>query len=618
MVLAFFRLEVIGQKQSFIDSLESKLEAKSFSNSYEEFQIHRSLARTDKERPLQDRIRLMNRAVDLAEEIDSTLLCITSLNELASYQWQQGNPDASVKTLFRMAEKARKNGFLLWEGHGYANLAQNHRMLQEYATALRYELQALEIYEAKSDTLLIFNSRQLLADIYFRMQQYQKAESYVASATAFYKPGLQAFEFVKSCLLVIKSLLTANKGEFKLAEEEFNQADNFLRNFDLGASRALWKIDFSKIYLEQGRPGRAIYWARLGYQAGVDNGYKEVIRNGAEVLAEAFEIKGQLDSSLYFFKEYHAFRDSIVNIENVKEIEAMRADFSIAQKQSEVDLVLQQKRNRQVLIIALGVIALLFVIFTISFYRAAQKRKKLNAELAALNHTKDKFFSIISHDLRGPVGAFNGISMLIRGYLEEKSYSELKVLSDHIEKSAGSLSELLDNLLNWALQQQGSLPFKQVNFDLKQVLENCLEIFRSSAATKKISLVLDCDKSAFILADKDMVMTIFRNLTGNALKFTKSGGKVALKTMLEDGYVSVAIQDDGIGMSQEQQASLFKLNANRSYGTAGESGLGVGLQLVHEFVTLNQGTITVASEEQKGSTFVVNFPLVSEVEAISI
>ena len=551
----------------------------------------------------------MSEAIELAQDMDSIHLAIINHNELARLQWQAGNPDASMRTLFKMAKMAQERGDISWEANAYANLATNHKMLEEYKKTLQYEKKALELYHSINDTLLIYNILYNLADTYYEVGNYDSANYYLISSDKFYKPGDATFEYVLQYINASKALIKARNKEYEEAEQIFESSAQNLEKYNDKNSLALYSIEFAKIFLSHGNYRKAIAYALEGYNVGIERDFKEVIQDGSQVLSEAFEKINKPDSSLYYYKTYHAYTDSIINIENVKTIESLRADFQVAQKQTEVDLLNQEKETRQILMIALGIIAILAAGFLVNFYLAYQKRKKLSQKLEALNTTKDKFFSIVSHDLRGPVSAFNGISTLIKGYLEQKAYDELEEVSEEISKSSNSLSELLDNLLSWAVQQQGNVPYNPSPIDLNEIISTTVQIFETTAKAKQISIENKIGRTLYIYADKDTTMTIFRNLVGNAFKFTSQGGKIWIEAETKDDQVQIMVRDTGIGMSREQIDELFQMREKRSYGTDGESGLGLGLQLVQEFVLLNKGSIKVESIEGEGSTFIVSFPV---------
>ena len=175
------------------------------------------------------------------------------------------------------------------------------------------------------------------------------------------------------------------------------------------------------------------------------------------------------------------------------------------------------------------------------------------------------------------------------------------------------LVKLLDNLLNWALQQRGQFPYLPEKLDARPIFTNAIETFEEMAASKKIELTLEMKSDFYLYIDRNTASAIFRNLINNAIKFTQEGGSVTITAMEEEdtGMSLITVADSGVGMTKERLDGLFKLNEKGStIGTSGEKGLGLGLQLVLEFVALNKGKIDVTSEVGKGTTFTLRLPTV--------
>jgi signal transduction histidine kinase len=236
--------------------------------------------------------------------------------------------------------------------------------------------------------------------------------------------------------------------------------------------------------------------------------------------------------------------------------------------------------------------------------------QKQHDQLEELNETKDRFFSIISHDLRGPIGVLNGTTLLIREYLESKDYVQLADLTANMEYSVKKVQHLLDNLLEWALSQQGKFSYYPEKVELNEIVHEVMGIFEGMAISKSILLTYHCkfDKF-FLITDRNSMLTILRNLISNAIKFTNRNGSISIIAYKSEKSVILKVSDTGVGIPQKKLKTLFKINDNKStWGTEREKGLGIGLSLVYEFVKMNNGTIDVESDEEKGTTFTLKFP----------
>ncbi|MCJ7552656.1 MAG: ATP-binding protein [Ignavibacteriaceae bacterium] len=226
-------------------------------------------------------------------------------------------------------------------------------------------------------------------------------------------------------------------------------------------------------------------------------------------------------------------------------------------------------------------------------------------QLKELNQTKDKFFSIIAHDLKSPFLGLLGLTDLIASGDEELSKAELVEYSKSIHDSASTLYRLIENLLKWAQMQRGSINYIPKEIELQKIAALCIETIKYNAIEKGIAIINDIPQSQKVFADDKMIYTVIRNLLTNAIKFTRREGRVVLRTKkMDNGQVEVSISDTGVGISAKEIKNLFKLEEKvSSKGTEGESGTGLGLLLCKEFVEKNGGKIWVESQEEKGSTF---------------
>lgn len=232
-----------------------------------------------------------------------------------------------------------------------------------------------------------------------------------------------------------------------------------------------------------------------------------------------------------------------------------------------------------------------------------------NEQLKELNASKDKFFSIIAHDLKSPFVGLLGYSELLKNEIDELSKEKIFEYSDNLHKNIKNTYNLLENLLNWALLQTKRMSFVEQRLDLYLEIKNIFEMFDANSRTKNIFLINDVNMETTLDVDKNMFRTIMYNLISNAIKYSNPGGHVKVFTKTDDGNIEIYVSDDGVGMDKEIQEKLFKLNSNISTnGTALERGTGLGLILIKEMVDMHKGSIRVESEPGKGTTFCVVLP----------
>ena len=236
--------------------------------------------------------------------------------------------------------------------------------------------------------------------------------------------------------------------------------------------------------------------------------------------------------------------------------------------------------------------------------------KKQNEKLQELNATKDKFFSIIAHDLKSPFSSFLGLTQIMAEELPNLTMLQVQEIAVSMSKSAANLYRLLENLLQWSRMQQGTIKFNPEPVQLQPILTESIEMIQESAKSKSIEIATDVPDGLAVFADADMLQTVIRNLVSNAVKFTPKGGKVNLSAKIaEDKKIEISICDTGIGMRQTMIENLFRIDIQTSRkGTDGEPSTGLGLILCKEFIEKHGGKIWVESEVEKGSTFYFTLP----------
>jgi signal transduction histidine kinase len=256
--------------------------------------------------------------------------------------------------------------------------------------------------------------------------------------------------------------------------------------------------------------------------------------------------------------------------------------------------------------LSLFVLILFFNSITHQYDQVIQQK---NLELQESNNTKDKFFSIIGHDLKSPINSLSSFSMLLMDHLESLSKDEIKMLARDVDKSLKNLSTLLDNLLQWSRSQTGAIEFHPRDFDVNALLHGNKELLRGQAETKQIHIELTNASSLSVHAHLESVDTVIRNLISNAIKFTSPGGRVTVTAKEEGDEVIISVTDTGVGIPRPLVDKLFRIDVRHSTnGTANEKGTGLGLVLCKEFVEKNGGNLGVQSIEGRGSTFYFTLP----------
>lgn len=239
-----------------------------------------------------------------------------------------------------------------------------------------------------------------------------------------------------------------------------------------------------------------------------------------------------------------------------------------------------------------------------------------NEQLLKLDAEKNKFFSIIAHDLRGPFSSFLGLTQLMTEVLPTLSMTEIQEIAVSMRNSAANLFGLLENLLSWTRMHQGLIPFNPQVVQLFPIVENSISVGLEPAKNKGIEIAYNIPDGMEVYADSNILQTVIRNLVSNAVKFTHKGGKIILSAKkIQDKNVEISISDTGIGMSREMVENLFHpIVQTIRKGTEGEPSTGLGMILCKEFVEKHGGRIWVESEVGKGSDFKFTLPMNRDYE----
>ncbi|NLT52656.1 MAG: PAS domain-containing protein [Ignavibacteria bacterium] len=231
-------------------------------------------------------------------------------------------------------------------------------------------------------------------------------------------------------------------------------------------------------------------------------------------------------------------------------------------------------------------------------------------KLKELNANKDKFFSIISHDLKSPFTSLLGFSDFLLNDIDEMEKDEIKEFVQNINSSAKGVFKLLQNLLEWSRLQTDRIEFFPGLFDIGILINDLKDIYVANLIQKSIKLEITLDNDLKVYADKNMIETVIRNLLSNAIKFTPNGKKIHITAKRNDEFVYVSVRDEGVGISESNMKKLFRIDEHLTTdGTNAEKGTGLGLILCKEFVNKNGGEIQVSSEINNGTEFKFNLQI---------
>jgi len=450
------------------------------------------------------------------------------------------------------------------------------------------------------------------------------------------------------------------KNNIKLALEYFYKSLDLSNKIDNTLGKSKTMIYIGEIYLQQKEYAKAKEYFYNGLKFAKETGAKDQIIDAYKNISEYYSTIEDYKKSLEYYKLHKQLSDSLLNDNKIQiilemqaryDLESMKSENHLLQKNIVInELTLKKKKSQFIFLFALLLLTTVLIVLIFNRLRLIHKKNKLisgqknqlsdslielqelnkvlqqqkekieisqkelesaNKLLAETNATKDKLYSIIAHDLKSPFNSMLGFSKILDDDFEDFDKEEQKMFIGDIHQKIQDIYNLLENLLQWANSQKGSIAFAPHKIDLFVLANATCTILNQSALDKSINLRNHIPKNIYIKADVNMISTIIRNLVSNAIKYTYVGGEVLIEARLakDDKFVEIEIKDNGIGISDDIKSKLFNITENIStQGTEKETGTGLGLLLCKEFVEKHQGKIWVKSELGKGSSFYFTVP----------
>lgn len=518
----------------------------------------------------------------------------------------------------------------------YNNIGTIYEELGNYERAFEFYHKSLELYKKTNVTSNIVGLTLHIGDIYLRKGLYDKALEYYFKA-----------EFIGKQInnVKLKSITLSNIGEAYNLRGDYMKALDYQEQAlalieEIGDNRRL-SITYTElgiVYKNVEDYDKALHFLRKGLEVAGQINFKYQLNKCYFNLSDVYDQLGDYKNSIDYFKLYIEGKEKIYSEESKQTIAELQAKYQVEKKDKENErlrhgdqLSKVQIRNQQLVIgFVLFILLGLFITVVVFHSRYQQNQKlnvqlsiknkeieeqqtklgKLNIDLKEANDTKDKFFSIVAHDLKNPFNALLVLTGLLLDDYDKFTEDERKQFIYQIKTSSENTFTLLQNLLDWASTQTGKTILVKEKVDISKISHETVSLVTPAAKNKEIQIVNDIPDDTFAYADKNMVSTVLLNLVSNAIKFTPVNGKVELHTLHKNHHVEIKVADSGIGISKENQDKLFRLDHKfQREGTSKEKGTGLGLILCKEFVEKNNGEIWVESTEGKGSDFNFSLPI---------
>jgi signal transduction histidine kinase len=547
----------------------------------------------------------------------------------------------------------------------YNNVGSDYYDLGEYDEAYNYFTQSYRIGKAIGDSLRMTIALHNVGRVFKELSQYDRAldhlrisqrmsraiNDYEGIPYAYDEIGdvmLRKGEYDSAIYFLMNSLKLTREQDLKVLEPRTLSkiANTYLYNKDYASALAYYDTTYQRhettdnrfgiaevelgrglVYMDQRKYDDALKYINRSLAIAKETNARILEIRCYNKLSALSELKGDYKKSLEYFKQYKQLEDSLFSQDMQEKLFRDQIRFATEAKDTEIAAALSEMRDkddklkkqefvRNILVVVMA----LSVILLATVYRSGQRRRQINMlllqhqedmekrseELERLNQVKDKFFSIISHDLRSPINALAGLLDLL-----DKGAVKPEELPNHVKELKTRFNHtrtLLNNLLDWTLLQMDKLNLQANRIALYKIVEENIQLL-GSLQGKQITMRNEIPQQAMAFADSNTINLVIRNLMTNAIKFTNDGGIVTIAAEEKPTEWLVTVKDNGIGMNEDVLKILFDKTAPyTTRGTANEKGTGLGLILCKEFVEKNGGKIWVESSPGEGSKFSFTLP----------
>lgn len=455
----------------------------------------------------------------------------------------------------------------------FVHIGLIYKNMKKYDIALHYYEKALKLFRKINNKKFEAHCYDNIANVLCIEKKYDEAKKYYLKALQLEK-SIEEKGSIASSYLNLGSLYI-DYGNLQKALKYFRKSlliDKEIDNKD-GIAEAYCEI--GKIYTKLKKYDLALKNLTKGLEITKATNLKNITMEIYETISELFKLQKKFRECYEYHKKYSKLKDEVYNEDLNKKIAELQAKFDFETQKKEAEI-----------------------------YRLK------NIELKKANASKDRFFSIVAHDLKSPFSIIISFVNIMKKAFDDYNKDQIMNLINELEQSTKNTFNLLKNLLDWSRMQSGVIDFLPEEFNLNKVIQKVTRLLIPRAKQKNIKLIVNIRENIRVYGDVNMITTVIRNLVNNAIKFTEPEGLIEISVQTDNGQVYVSVSDNGIGIKKENIPKLFKIESNFStYGTAYEKGTGLGLILVKEFIEKNNGSIKVKSEKGKGSEFTINLPL---------
>ena len=569
----------------------------------------------------QESIPVLEKAIGIAMQIkDSTLLSI-GYRELGYSYTIAGNYQQGLDAYTSALE-------IDTELNAYENIAVSlnaigkiHELWKQFDKALDFYFQSLEIAKKLNNLNQIAVRKASIASAYKSMQNFDLALDYLERSLALetelnneVRMGYRMDQMGEIYTLM---------GNYQKAEEKLLPALEIFRNNRILVSESIVLNHIGFNYMKKNDYGNAFERYTESLTIAEQIGFNNMKQKNLKELSLLMQKKNNYSEALEYYKQFVAIRDSAYTEQAHRQLLDFQVKYESEQKEKELAIINQKRledqlklnQARQQRILMFGIVTILLILLGALYSRFQIKKRaqlKLSAannQLSVLNQTKNKFFTILAHDLKNPIYAFRNISASVYDNHAELDSKDLRYYTGELKNTSEKLCSFLDELLKWAASITGRLAPKAEALELKPVFKELADLYSPMVKAKNLSLSVVVPEGHFVWADRNMTNTVFRNIISNAIKFTPEQGWIKIQSNMNSLHTEIKISDSGIGISPEDLPRLFDIGNDPSkIGKSNDKGMGFGLFLCKEFIDKNNGKIWAESQPGNGTVFRITLP----------
>lgn len=551
------------------------------------------------------------------------------LNVQSNTYKSMGKYAEAIKLYDTLISEAEKSGKMFWKAIGLANKGLVMRDWKKFSIAIELLKESTSIYEKLNNNsnnsninyelnMSLFNNYNNIAIVYNNLGKIDESENYLRLAY-FYTQKIEDETSIAQIATNLANIFF-NRKQFDSALSYYHISLDKALTLNALEGVGINYLNIGTVYFELGEYEKAIEFGLKAYYMIENQGYVYIKTELLNLLYNAYEKTNDYRNAYKYLLISKKLTDSIFSKESEISISTIEKSKQIdAEKHKNALLEERKKTERIIFVIVLIAILLLSILLSYGWWdkskhlRLLKESKKeieeKNKELEILVATKDKFFSIISHDLRNPFGSIIGILDVCDTMYDELSDIERKEFVCDLKTASRMVYNLLENLLTWSRSQRGLIEYYPSNMNLYEYVDINAKVLHSKFNEKGIVFENQVAPNFEIIADINMINTILRNILTNAVKFTENGGKISVEAERSNAEIRIKMKDTGVGISETDIKKMFRIDVSHTtIGTGKEKGTGLGLILCKEFASKHDGTITVESELGKGSTFTLIIP----------